>query len=408
MRQTWTALGMVFALAIWGCTKSPAATEPIETLPRALTAAEQEVIGASNRFAFDLLREVDARDGDGNLLLSPISASMALGMTMNGTAGETYQQMRAALGFDNLEPAQINASYRALIDLLLDLDPTIDTRIANSIWYREGFPFKESFFEVARGSFSAEVAALPFVPSDRDRINAWVDRATAGRIPSIVEEIDADDVMFLINAVYFKGNWVDSFDPQRTQDDTFRRADGTTQPVRMMNRRGSYDRVFGEDFQAVEIPYGRTAFAMTVVLPTEGNDLDGLIASLDAEGWRALTESLQPGDLLLSLPRFRLEYKQSLVGALRALGMNLPFDAGQADFSGMSDAAANQLVLSDVLQKSFVEVDEEGTEAAAATVVGVEVVSMPPSIRVDRPFLFAIRERLTGTILFVGKVVAPE
>src|SRR5690606_30993462 len=102
-------------------------------------------------FAFDLLREVDARDGDGNLLLSPISASMALGMTMNGTAGETYQQMRAALGFDNLEPAQINASYRALIDLLLDLDPTIDTRIANSIWYREGFPFKESFFEVARG-----------------------------------------------------------------------------------------------------------------------------------------------------------------------------------------------------------------------------------------------------------------
>jgi serine protease inhibitor len=391
-----------------GCSESPSAPTPLETLPRALTAAEQEVISASNQFAFGLLREVAAGE-EGNVFLSPLSASMALGMTMNGAAGETYSQMRDALGFEGLELAEINQSYRGLIDLLLGLDGSVDTRIANSIWYRNEFPFDQPFFDTADEYFSAEVTGLPFVPSDRETINDWVDRATGGKIPEIVDEVRPDHVMFLINAIYFKGSWTNRFDRDATRNEPFHLANGTTRTVPMMKRQGSYATAMSNDLFAVDLPYGNGAFSMTIVLPTgTGRTLDEVVATLDPEQWKALTAALHPREMHLSMPRFRLEYRQELNEALRALGMEDAFVPYAADFTGMSAAAGRDLYIDKVLQKTYVDVNEEGTEAAASTSVEVVLVSMPGEIRIDRPFLFAIRERFSGTILFIGKIADPS
>jgi serpin B len=177
----------------------------------------------------------------------------------------------------------------------------------------------------------------------------------------------------------------------------------------MMQRQGSYAGAFRDDLVVVDLPYGNGAFSMTIVLPTgTGRTLDELVATLDAEQWRGLTEALRPGNVHLSMPRFRIEYRQELNEALRALGMEDAFVPYAADFTGMSAAAGRDLYIDKVLQKTFVDVNEEGTEAAAATSVGIVAVSMPPSIRIDRPFLFAIRERFSGTILFIGKIVDPS
>jgi serpin B len=188
--------------------------EPITRLPRALTQSEQELIVASNRFGFNLLREVSARDTSSNVFLSPLSASMALGMTMNGARGETFTGMRSTLGFGTMEPAEINASYRSLIDLLLGLDRNVDMRLANSIWVDQRFPLHPAFVESSLQSFDARVTALDFGnPASVNTINGWVDQGTNGKIKKILEGIDAGVVMYLINAVYFKGSWTQEFDP---------------------------------------------------------------------------------------------------------------------------------------------------------------------------------------------------
>jgi len=395
-------------LAVTSCAESPSGPAPaqLERLPRELTAAEEEVISANNRFAFDLLREAAATAEGENVFLSPLSASLALGMAMNGTAGETHAQMRAALGFGEMEPAAINQSYRSLIELLLELDPGVDTRIANSIWYRQGFPFHEPFLELARSSFFAEVTGVPFAPSDRDRINDWVEGATGGKIPEIVEEITDDHVMFLINAIYFKGSWTDRFDRAETRSEPFHLPGGGSVTVPMMKRDGSIAMAGGPGWRAVDLPYGNGAFSMTLVVPDGDRTLDGLVATLDATQWRQLTAALHPQQSRLAMPRFTLEYRQTLNDALQAMGMVNAFAAGRADFTPMSPD--RRLEISDVLQKTFIEVNEEGTEAAAATSVGVVVTSMPAEFRIDRPFLVAIRERFSGTILFLGKIGDPS
>ena len=403
--------GIAGALAMLGlasgCGESPSGPAPsqLERLPRQLTAAEEQLISASNRFAFGLLREADATGEGGNVFLSPLSASLALGMTMNGAAGTTYSEMRQALGFGEMEEAGINASYRSLIELLLELDPTVDTRVANSIWYRETFPFEQTFFDVARESFFAEVAGLPFAPSDRTVINDWVREATGGKIPEIVDEIRDEHVMFLINAIYFKGSWTEQFERSRTRPEPFHVEGGGSVTVPMMRREGEISMAGAVDYQAVDLPYGNGAFSMTLVVPTGEGSVDDLVASLDAERWAGLVASLRETRGGVAMPRFRLEYRQVLNDALQALGMRRAF-LPTAEFARMSGEGG--LMISQVLQKTYVDVNEEGTEAAAATSVGVVVTSLPPEVRIDRPFVVAIRERFSGTILFLGKVVDPS
>jgi serine protease inhibitor len=385
-----------------------AAPDSLKVLPRALSEGEQQAIAASNRFAFDLFRSVNARFADTNLFISPLSASVALGMTLNGADGETFEGMRQALRIDETDRSRINAAYRDLIALLLGLDPSVDMRIGNAIWYRNTFAFHQTFFDTVSHYFGARVAGLDFSdPATVPRINAWVDTATAGKITKVIDGISDEIVMLLMNAIYFKGSWRSQFDPAQTQNASFATERGTPYPARMMHL-GQQEVALAtlNGAQAVDLPYGRAAFTMTAVLPPPGTDVDAFISTFDQANWEAIVAALHQAKADIYLPKFRMEWEDTLNADLIAMGMENAFCQGCADFTRLSPRGRD-LFISFVKQNTFVNVNEEGTEAAAVTTVGIGVTSAPPSIRFDRPFVFVIRERLSGTILFMGKVAVP-
>jgi serpin B len=371
-----------------------------------LSAPELRIVEGANAFAFDLLREATRNlPSDSNAFLSPLSASMALGMTLNGANGQTWEEMRAALRLSELGEEEINTGYRDLIGLLLALDPGTEMRIANSMWARLELPLKQAFADAGRSYFDADVSTLDFESPDAvPTINSWVSDRTNGRIPKLLDNIGPDEVLFLINAIYFKGQWRSAFDRGDTQNEPFHGADGRDRNAFLMHQENPLPFCQTDDFQAVDLLYGNGAFAMSVLLPTAGRTAAGVLAGLDPAKWRTITECFSEADVTLTLPRFRLEYDRKLADDLTALGMGIAFDESRADLSRIADVSPERLYITRVEQKTFVEVNEEGTEAAAATAVGVGVTSAPQvfTMRVDRPFVFAIRERLSGTVLFLG------
>lgn len=410
----------LLALASCGGPTEPEGAPPLLTeLPRALSGPELRIVEAANLFSFDLLRQATRElPPDSNALLSPLSASMALGMTLNGANGQTYDDMRATLRLAGMAEPEINQGYRDLMGLLAGLDGRTEMRVANSIWGHAGFPLEEPFVNAGRTFFDAEVATLDFGgPGAVETINGWVSGKTMGRIPKLLESIARDEVLFLINAIYFKGKWRHQFDPAETRSGPFHAADGRERTARLMRLEQTLRYQENHEFQAVDLLYGNGAFAMTVLLPRPGQTAGAVLSSLDADRWRALSEGFYEAEVSLTLPRYRLEYGRGLKGDLAALGMGIAFDQGRADLYRIADVRPERLYITRVEQKTFVEVNEEGTEAAAATAVGIGPTSAPQIVemRVDRPFVFAIRERLSGTLLFLGlmnavgeKVRAPD
>ncbi|MDE2875920.1 MAG: serpin family protein [Gemmatimonadota bacterium] len=379
---------------------------PLEELPRPLTLGEATVIERSNVFGIDLLREVLEADDRTNVVLSPLSASMVLAMTLNGAAGTTLDGMRTALRLEGLSHTEINDSYRGLTSLLTGLDPLVEVSIANSVWANERYSFYRAFFDAVTDHFGGRAESRDFGdPNTLREINAWVDRSTRGLIERILEEGEFDPglALLLLNAVYFDGRWRAGFDPEDTGPGAFTRDDGSTVTVDMMHLTDvelPYGRT--DDLVAVELPYGRGAYSMVVALPRGGTPRE-VLAGMDASGWDALVGSFEPRVLDgLALPRFVMEYDSFLNDALTDMGMGIAFTR-QADFS---DISPEPLCMDFVRQKTFIEVDEAGTRAAAVTAVGVRAVSFF-GFQVDRPFLFAIRERLSGTILFIGVIGDP-
>lgn len=405
----------LFALVVLAACSDPNApsgrAQPITALPRTLSSGEQAVIVGSNAFGFGLLRELDRTRADSNIFMSPLSASMALGMTMNGSAGQTFDEMRTALAFGTRSRAEINASYRSLIDLLRGLDKAVDFRIANAIWYRAGFPFEQTFLDESRQFFDARVSGLDFgAPTAVPTINDWVNQSTNGKIDKIVEgPIASDVVMYLINAIYFNGSWTTRFDKSQTRPDQFTTVSGTTAPIAMMRRADTVRVAETADAQVLDLPYGGGAFSMTILLPKPGKSIGAVVSSLTADSWQAAVSNTTARSVELQMPKFSLRWEALLNDPLQALGMRQAFEGGRADFSRMSSTAGDRLYISRVKQKSFVDVHEEGTEAAAVTSVEIRVTCAcgPQVIRIDRPFVFAIRERLSGTIIFLGKIVRP-
>lgn len=402
------ALALLVAAACSPTEPGGSAVE-LRELPRALSAAEIDVRDASNRFAFDLFARAGAAAPRENVFISPLSVSMSLGMVLAGAQGETRDQMRRTLGFDEAELATIQAGYRDLMALLRGLDRTTSFQVANSIWYDRAYRFEPAFLEAGRTWFDAEIQPVGFDDTEgvKRAVNNWVSAKTAGRIPTIVDEVHPDDVMYLINAIWFKGSWRSRFDVARTRDAQFTNADGTGRTVRMMSQETDSAAGF-RHFQdatvaAGELPYGNGAFAMTILLPPQGTDIDTFAASLTAERWAAIVAGLRPTrGWTVEIPKFTLTYERELGEDLQALGMTDAFSPSRANLRGISTDLG--LYVAFVKHKTFVTVDEEGTEAAAVTNTGIRVVSMPPSFRVDRPFVYAIRERLSGTVLFVGKM----
>ena len=418
-RSTTIVWALAAGLGAGACGADPTAPAPITQLPRDLSSAEVRVVDGSNAFAFGLLREVRAMSPDSpNTFLSPLSASMALGMAATGAGGDTWSQMRDALGFTGLEETDINAAYRDLAALLLDLDPAVEFGLGNAAWV-DDITLLPDFVDRLETYFGAEVGTLDFDdPGAADVMNAWVDDVTNGRISKLLEKADPDAVLYLINAVYFKADWITRFDEDRTRDASFRLADGGTATVDMLEGEVGHRTLNGgrhDLAQVVELPYGGDAFAAVAVLPPAGQSMADFLAGLDRETWdgwiaaldaAAEREDREQKGMLVRLPRFELEWGGALNQPLQALGMTDAFIPYQADFSRITDSR-DDLYIFEVRQKTYVKVDEEGTEAAAATSVGIGVVSVPPNITFDRPFLFAIRERLTGTILFMGVIGDP-
>lgn len=412
--RTGPAGSAILCAALLGACSSPSAPqERIDALPRSLTAGERELVAAGESFSFDFLREVARTEAEAsNLFVSPLSASMALGMALAGGEGETYAAMQDALDLSGMSREEVGASYRGLLDLLAGLDPAVRLEIGNSVWHRTGFELEADYRSSVERDFDARIEGLDFDdPASADVINSWVTEATDGLIDGIVTPpIDPLTMAFLINAIYFEGSWTVRFDPDRTAPGDFRRPDGSVIRVPFMNLEdGSFPRAWTEAYQAVELPYGGEAFAMILVLPSEGSDIDAFVEELDAARWRSIVDGLVEGDIAVSLPKLRIEYEKTLNEVLQTLGMEAAFDPSRADFSRMHrDALDLQLHISQVKQKAFVEVDEEGTRAAAVTSVEMQVTSLPAAFRADRPFLFAIRERLSGTLLFLGVVRDPS
>jgi serpin B len=370
------------------------------------------LIAANNEFGFNLFNQLRRQEADKNVFLSPLSVATALEMTYNGAAGETERAMARTLKLDGISLAEINQASAELMKSLSLADPKIELAVANSLWARQGVRFKEDFLARNRQFFGAEVASLDFAsPQAVAKINGWVSANTKGKIAKIIDRIDAQQVMFLINAVYFKGLWQRKFDKTLTKTEPFHLLGGGQKPMPMMSQSGSYRYLRGEKFQALSLPYGKGGVSLYLFLPDRGLSLNDFLKSLSYQKWEQWMGSFRntPGDV--KIPRFKLDYERQLNDPLKALGMEVAFTAGRADFSGMR--AERDLFISEVKHKAIVEVNEEGTEAAAATSVGISVTSVRPTPQrftfiADRPFLMAICDERTGTILFMGAVMEPK
>jgi len=391
------------------CTTNPVSPGKKNTIQ--LTMAEKSLVKSDNKFGFKLFKEIIKEQEDKNVFISPLSVSMALGMTYNGANGNTQEAMQSTLELSGLTLQEINESYENLTKLLTNLDPKVKFQIANSIWYRERFPVEDEFIDINKTYFDAEVRGLDFsAPNAPNIINGWVNEKTNGKIEKIVDgAIHPLTMMFLINAIYFKGTWTYEFDESQTRDDVFTLPDGSKKPCKMMMQEGELRYFENGDFQAIDLPYGDGGFSMTLFLPHREKDVDSLIALLNEENWSQWINSFIKRELTLQLPKFTLEYEIKLNDVLKALGMEIAFHSSRADFTKMyrEEEVGNNLYISNVKHKTFVKVNEEGTEAAAVTSVEMRLESAGLSMRIDRPFMFAIRENHSGTILFIGNIAEP-
>jgi len=378
--------------------------DTINPPPRDLSIAEQKLVSADNVFGLKLFKALHLAKPESNLFISPLSVSMALGMTLNGANGNTYEAMKTTLELNGLSENEINESYKNLIDLLTNLDKEVIFNIANSIWYRNEFSVEQSFIDTNQEYFDAEVQGLDFSnPSSLNIINNWVSEKTNGLIKNILDEQIPDYmVMYLINAIYFKGVWTGEFDKNETKTESFFNYNNTVSNISLMHQDEDFLYAENDQFQSVDLMYGDSLFSMTIILPKENIDINNLVQTIDSN---FIPNHFVSTELNLYLPKFELEYKSSLNDVLKSMGMEIAFNTALADFTRINPDG--NLFIDEVLHKTFIKVDEEGTEAAAVTSVGIGLTAMPETIyfRVDRPFVFLIRERHSGTILFIGKVL---
>ncbi|MCD4670420.1 MAG: serpin family protein [Actinomycetia bacterium] len=367
----------------------------------------RELIGANNKFAFDIFRELLAEDKGKNIFISPFSITTALAMAYNGAETDTKDAMAEVLGFSGRDLDDLNSNFSQLLVIIQSADPDIELDIANSVWKRSGFEVEEDYLDRVEQYYYSTVQDLDFSRSDApDIINKWIEDATRGKIDKMINEIDAMVMMYLINAIYFKGDWTYPFDEELTRTDDFYLEDGSTVDVEMMGNYGDYKYSGDGDIEAVRLPYGRDMVSMYIMLPAEGTGLDWAIEEITGDSWIGFIDSFAERELNLRMPRFEIEYGiKDLLPPLTRLGMGIAF-TDRADFGGMHP----DLYISRVDHKAVIEVNEKGSEAAAVTVIEMKITSAPAEpieFTADRPFFFVISDDRTGTILFMGKVANP-
>ncbi len=400
-------LALIFAgglliFGVWQCSDVDNPFSQVE--PRELSRAEQQLVTSDNSFGLKLFREIVAEQPDKNVFISPLSVAMALTMTYNGANGTTKDAMEETLELQGLSLEEINESYQTLIELLTQLDPQVTFTIANSLWYKEDLPFEEDFIGNLRESYGAAVEGVDFHdPATVEVVNAWVKDNTNGKIAKIIDTFPPEIAFALLNALYFKGNWTCQFDPEYTRDDQFQLLDGSTVDCRMMMKEEEHRVFWNPSFVALDLPYGRELYSMTLILPRPESNFDSLLAQLTPENWDSWIGSFHGQKTMVQLPKFKVEYELKMNDILTRMGMGIIFER-EADFTNLCPC---QIWIDEVRHKTYIDVDEEGTEAAAVT-SEIGVTGMPRSFRFDRPFIFAIREKSTGAILFMGRIVKPE
>jgi len=402
----------LFAGWFISCEQEPDPKPDLKPKEIPVSAGTKQLIKSDNQFGIELFKQVIAgQKSDTNTLVSPLSVSLALAMTYNGAAGDTKTAMEETMHLEGLTKQQINESYRSLMKELLSVDPKVTMELAQSIWYRQDFSVEEDFLNVNREYYDAQVEPLDFCAPDAvDIINQWCSDQTHGKIQEILDRIPDEAVMYLINALYFNGTWKYKFDPSLTDRQPFYPNDGSEVTADMMHMEGDVRYQYNELFQAVELPYGRGNYTMVCLMPNQDIGVDGLSGQMNSEKWDQWMQSFEKRGCYLSLPKFKFKFFDLLNEPLQKMGMAVAFDRFKADFSGINPLV--QLYINRVLHKTFIEVDEKGTEAAAVNVVEVARLSAsggsaPLTVTFDRPFLFAIREVSTGTIVFLGKVENP-
>lgn len=378
-----------------------------------LSSEEAQLVSTANDFSFDLFRVLQEQEKDQNLFFSLFSVNVALHMTANGATGDTKTAMQQALGVAGLEDETINTAVKNLSEQLAQTDTRATWTTANSVWFRDDYTLQNGFSERIQNYYDGRIEGLDFGdPEAKDVINGWVESHTRGKIKSILDELGGNTVMVLVNAVYFHANWQYQFEADKTQDASFYLENGTEASVPMMFSEGvTLRRHYDEQSQLLEIPYGNGQFTMVIVLPQAEQKVEDIISGMTAS---TLATRLEQADTLttqLYLPKFKMESKTDLVAPLATLGMGLAFGS-QASFGGFFDGIEDGLAIDQVVHQALIEVNEAGSEAAAATAVVMTRVSIgsepePVSIRVDRPFVFMIRERHTGAVLFAGKMMEP-
>ncbi|MEN8117443.1 MAG: serpin family protein [Bacteroidota bacterium] len=370
-----------------------------------------KLIEGDNAFGLDIFQKIRKESDKENLMISPLSISVALAMAYNGADGDTKTEMEDALKLNGLTPEEINNSYKMLIAALQSVDEDVVFEIANAIYCHKGFPVKQNFLDINHNYYNAEVENIDFgSPSAVKTINDWVAEKTHDKITQIIESLSPLDRMVLLNAIYFYGTWTNEFDEDGTKMRNFRKSDGSNEEVAMMNKEDKLDYTTNDLFSAIKLPYGTGQYNMLVMRPAEGKNSQNVIDELTADNWRNWADDFETKDhVVVTMPRFKFEFETGLKDMLKQMGMVKAFSTSGADFSKISD---EYLYISSVVHKSYIDVNETGTEAAAVTAITFTTTSMPSEQKiyftVDKPFVFAITEKDTGAILFIGEVQNPE
>jgi len=406
-----TALLLTFIIgAVGSCQKND--VQPPENKIIDLDEKSAQLIEADNEFGLEMFQKVRENSDEENIMISPLSISVALAMAYNGAEGDTKTEMEEAMKLNGLTADEINASYKMLLSALQSLDEDVVFEIANAIFYADIMEVKPGFLDVNKNVYEAKVERLDFnSPSAVETINNWVAGKTNDKITKIIEQLNPLDRMVLLNAIYFNGIWSNKFDEEGTHELAFHKTDGSAIEVPMMNKLEKLEYTSNNLFKAIQMPYGNGQYNMAVFLPVNENNSQDVIDELSAANWKKWMNEFEPTDRVdITMPRFKFAFEAGLNDLLKKMGMQKAFVPEVADFSKISDI---ELYISAVKHKSFIDVNETGTEAAAVTSITFTTTSIgnePPTVPffVNKPFVFAITENDTDAILFIGEVQNPE
>lgn len=387
--------------------------DPIDPTPSeiAVNVKSANIIKADNQFGLELFQKINETDTENkNIMISPLSISLALGMAYNGAEGTTREQMEYMLHKINLSPDDINQSYKTLVEALRGHDVRVEMDIANAIFYNEDFSIKNDFLNTNKSFYDAEVKALDFGNSKNtlETINGWVKTNTKEKIKSIIDNISTQDAMVLANAIYFNGEWTYQFEKSNTDNRVFFFENGTNSQVPTMMIKEKFNYYKHDNFEMLELPYGGKKFSMIVMLPNDNTDVNQLVKMLNPQDMEEWVNKMEPWEKKVFLPKIEFAYDKGLNEELKALGMTDAFSDTKANFNGITEEP--QIFISKIKHKSYIKVDEKGTEAAAVTAIVFRTTSVGTDevFAADHPFVFVIKEKDTNAILFIGKVLNPE